>query len=279
MDNPKEDKFLTRREFLTAMAGIGVSIGVAAALSDVDVLRDLIEEELAIDLPKVAHEGGHGSLSGKHHWGMLIDLKKCIGCDYCVYACQAINDVPDDMRWNVHIIDETENGDIFHLTRPCMHCIDAPCVSVCPVAATFVREDGIVIMDYDRCIGCRYCQVACPYGARSFNWKARDGASGYQEEWGNAEVDRRPRGVAEKCTFCVHRIDKGLANGLMPGVDRAATPACVNVCPVEARVFGDLNDPNSKISRLIREKPTFRLREDLGTEPNVYYVPPEGMSL
>jgi len=112
-----------------------------------------------------------------------------------------------------------------------------------------------------------------------FNWKARDGDSGYQAEWGAAEVEPRPRGVAEKCTFCVHRIDRGLAQGMVPGVDRPATPACVNICPVEARVFGDLNDPNSRVSRLIKDLPTFRLREDLGTEPNVYYVPPEGMTL
>ncbi|NLF77524.1 MAG: 4Fe-4S dicluster domain-containing protein, partial [Chloroflexi bacterium] len=103
--------------------------------------------------------------------------------------------------------------------------------------------------------------------------------SGYQPEWGNAEIDRRPRGVAEKCTFCIHRIDRGLAQGLIPGEDRQATPACVNICPVEARVFGDLNNPDSKISRLLKELPTFRLREDLGTEPNVYYVPPEGMAI
>ncbi|MBK8034342.1 MAG: 4Fe-4S dicluster domain-containing protein [Anaerolineae bacterium] len=208
---------------------------------------------------------------------MVIDLRACIGCDYCVYACQAVNDVLDDMRWNVHLIDRTETGNVYHLTRPCLHCQDAPCAAVCPVGATFVREDGIVIMDYDKCIGCRYCQVACPYGARSFNWTARATASGYQAEWGAAEVEQRPRGVVEKCTFCVHRIDRGLSQGLVPGVDRAATPACVNICPVKARVFGDLNDPESPVSRLIAANPTFRLREDLGTEPNVYYIPPEGL--
>ncbi|MBE2270630.1 MAG: 4Fe-4S dicluster domain-containing protein [Anaerolinea sp.] len=208
---------------------------------------------------------------------MVIDLRACIGCDYCVYACQAVNDVLDDMRWNVHLVDRTETGTIYHLTRPCLHCQDAPCAAVCPVGATFVREDGIVIMDYDKCIGCRYCQVACPYGARSFNWTARDAASGYQPDWGSAEVEQRPRGVVEKCTFCVHRIDRGLTQGLVPGIDRAATPACVNICPVKARIFGDLNDPDSPVSRAIAENPTFRLREDLGTEPNVYYIPPEGM--
>ncbi|NDJ87094.1 MAG: 4Fe-4S dicluster domain-containing protein [Chloroflexi bacterium] len=231
-------------------------------------------------MPDVRGEDHHDAgPPGKHHWGMVINLETCIGCEYCVYACQAINDVPDDMRWNVHLVDKTETGDTFHMTRPCLHCNDAPCVSVCPVYATYVRDDGLVVMDYDVCIGCRYCQVACPYDARTFNWEAREGPSGYQAVWGEAEVERRPRGVAEKCTFCIHRIDRGLKQGLVPGIDRAATPACVNICPVEARIFGDLNDPDSPASIAIRENPTFRLREDLGTEPSVYYIPPEGMTI
>lgn len=275
-----ENRFLTRREFITMLTGAGASLAVAAALSEVDTLRELIEREVQLDLaePHPAEPHGHVT-TGKHRWGMLIDLSKCIGCQYCVYACQAVNDVTDEMRWNEYLVDETETGNIFHMTRPCLHCQDAPCVSVCPVQATYVRDDGIVIMDYDICIGCRYCQVACPYDARSFNWSQRTDASGYQEDWGEAEIERRPRGVPEKCTFCVHRIDRGLPNGLIPGIDPAATPACVNVCPVTARIFGDLNDPTSPVSVAIANNPTFRLREDLGTEPNVYYIPPEGMAI
>jgi Fe-S-cluster-containing dehydrogenase component len=147
-------------------------------------------------------------------------------------------------------------------------------VEVCPVQATYHREDGLVMMDYDRCIGCRYCEVACPYDARKFNWADRTDVNPYIPTWGEAEVPRRPRGVVEKCTFCVHRIDAGLAAGLMPGVDRDATPACVNACPVGARTFGNLKDPNSKVSQLIANNPTLRLREELGTEPSVYYIPP-----
>ncbi len=268
------EQFITRRDFMRLMAGLGISVAAAAALSNADQLRALLDQEMALE---TGERSAHAHGDARHRWGMVIDLRACIGCDYCVYACQAVNDVLDDMRWNVHLIDRTETGNIYHLTRPCLHCQDAPCAAVCPVGATFVREDGIVIMDYDKCIGCRYCQVACPYGARSFNWTARATASGYQAEWGAAEVEQRPRGVVEKCTFCVHRIDRGLSQGLVPGVDRAATPACVNICPVKARVFGDLNDPESPASRLIATNPTFRLREDLGTEPNVYYIPPEGL--
>ncbi len=274
-----DENFLTRREFITGIAAVGGSVAVAVALSQIKPLEELIHDELAIELPEVVREGEHHRGESTHRWGMLIDLRKCIGCQYCVYACQAVNDVPDDMRWNVYLPEVTENGQPFHMTRPCLHCNDAPCTSVCPTKATWRRDDGLVVMDYDLCIGCRYCQVACPYDARSFNWERRKGSSGYQPEWGEAEVERRPRGVAEKCTFCIHRVDRGLAQGLLPGQDRPATPACVNICPVEARVFGDLKDPNSRVSRLIEELPTFRLREDLGTEPNVYYVPPEGMSI
>ncbi|MCA9958101.1 MAG: 4Fe-4S dicluster domain-containing protein, partial [Anaerolineales bacterium] len=139
---------------------------------------------------------------------------------------------------------------------------------------TWVREDGIVAMDYDRCIGCRYCEVACPYDVRRFNWDVVEDENQYHPTWGEPEVERRPRGVIEKCTFCVHRIDRGLAHGLTPGVDPQATPACVAICPVNARVFGDAKDPSSPISKFLAENETFRLREDFGTEPKVHYVRP-----
>jgi Fe-S-cluster-containing dehydrogenase component len=156
-----------------------------------------------------------------------------------------------------------------------MQCEHAPCVDVCPVKASEYRPDGIVMVDYDKCIGCRYCEVACPYGARSFNWEAFTGPNPAVPEWGQPEVERRPRGVVEKCSFCYHRIDRGLANGLLPGVDRDATPACVGVCPTGARLFGDLNDPESNVSQILRNHNSFRLREDLGTGPRVYFLPPD----
>jgi Fe-S-cluster-containing dehydrogenase component len=222
-----------------------------------------------------------GGEESDRRWTMIIDLEKCIGCEYCIKACQAVNNVPDDMRWNVYLPEKTQTGETFHMTKPCLHCQDAPCADVCPTKATYQRGDGLVIMDYDRCIGCRYCMVACPYEVRTFNWDPVDrdalAAPHLQPEWGSPEVERRPRGVVEKCTFCVHRIDRGLANGLIPGEDPSATPACCNICPVDARVFGDRNDPNSRVAEIIRTTPTFRLQEELGTEPNVYYVPAEGM--
>ena len=255
-----------RRDFLKLLGVAGFTVSVSLAVTS----------PLLTGATARAKQG----TEGQHHWAMVIDLSKCIGCRYCVYACQAINDVADDMQWNVHMTDRTETGHIFHMTRPCMHCNEPPCAAVCPTGATYRRDDGLVVIDYDRCIGCRYCMVACPYDARTFNWVdyTRQGKiNNYQSQWGSPEAPRRPRGVVEKCTFCIHRIDRGLASGLTPGVHRAATPACVNICPVGARTFGDLNDPKSAVSQIIATTPTFRLREELGTEPNVYYVPAEGM--
>jgi Fe-S-cluster-containing dehydrogenase component len=133
--------------------------------------------------------------SGGRQWAMVIDQNKCTGCGYCVMACRAHNDVSPEITWNPVL----ESGQVgkkqVYLPRPCMQCAKAPCVDVCPVSASYHRPDGIVMMDYDRCIGCRYCEVACPYGARSFNWKAFDGPNPAVPEWGEPEVARRPRGV------------------------------------------------------------------------------------
>ncbi len=256
---------ISRRKFIGLLGAAGFTAAVAGA-----VLEPLAGRSTA------SASSGEGTES-EHRWVMVIDLSKCIGCRYCVYACQAINDTADDMLWNVYLPDRTQTGQLFHMTRPCLHCQNAPCAAVCPVSATYQRGDGLVVMDYDRCIGCRYCMVACPYDVRRFNWSARTDQNLRVPEWGEAEVERRPRGVVEKCTFCIHRLDRGLEAGLTPGVNRAATPACVNICPVGARKFGDLKNPDSEVARIIATTPTFRLREELGTEPNVYYIPSEGM--
>jgi Fe-S-cluster-containing dehydrogenase component len=209
---------------------------------------------------------------GPHQWIMVMDQSKCIGCGYCTLACQAHNDVNPDIEWTrVERSGTVEGKDVF-LPRPCMQCADAPCVDVCPVHASYHRSDGIVMMDYDRCIGCRYCEVACPYQARSFNWKAFEGPNPAVPDWGQPEVPRRPRGVVEKCSFCYQRIDRGLALGLQPGVDADATPACVVACPTGARIFGDINDPDSAAAKALKTNATYRLRESLGTDPHVYYI-------
>jgi len=214
-----------------------------------------------------------GAPHGERQWAMVIDQSKCTGCNYCTLACQAHNDINPDIEWN-HVSETGTVGNMkVFLPRPCMHCAKAPCVEVCPVKASYYRDDGIVMMDYDKCIGCRYCQIACPYEARSFNWEEFTGDNPAVPEWGAPEVARRPRGVPEKCSFCYQRIDRGLSLGLTPGLDAEATPACVVVCPTGARIFGDLNDPESSVSKALRENPSYRLRENLGTEPRVYYLP------
>src|SRR5512138_17580 len=247
------EKTLNRREFLKITAvGVAVAAGTRAVKSG---------------------KASSGAPKGKHQWAMVIDQSKCIGCGYCTLACQAHNDVNHEIQWNKGIEEGTVGAKQVYISRPCMHCEKAPCVQVCPVEASYYRDDGIVMMDYARCIGCRYCEIACPYEARSFNWEKFTGDNPAVPQWGTPEIERRPRGVPEKCSFCYERIDRGLSLGLEPGVDEDATPACVIICPTGARIFGDLNDPESKVSKLLRGNPSYRLRESLGTGPRVYYLP------
>jgi len=260
---------LSRRDVLK----IGGATAAVAVVSQVVISGPFSAESVQ----GINREGdnGHGGEGVRHQWHMAIDLSRCIGCNYCVRTCQAVNDVPDDdMRWNIVFPEQTEVGVDFYMNRPCQHCQDAPCTRVCPVGATWVRADGIVVMDYDRCIGCRYCQVACPYDVRRFNWRTSREENPYIPKWGTPEVERRPRGVVEKCTFCVQRIDRGLSQGLTPGVDRAATPACVEACPVGARIFGDILNPESPVTKYLKEHEAFRLQEEWGTEPKVHYIRP-----
>jgi Fe-S-cluster-containing dehydrogenase component len=259
---PEKDNPVSRRDF----------VKVAGALAGAAVLTQFISIKTLASNVSPSEASTEGP-----QWGMLIDINLCIGCKYCTYACQAINNLGDDMLYNVVTTETLQNGKEYFLSRPCMHCEEAPCVHVCPVKATYHRPDGIVIMDYDRCIGCRYCQVACPYDARVFNWKEPIKTSPKSPNFGLQEVPNRPRGVVEKCTFCSHRIDSGMKRGLVPGVDNLATPACVVLCPTGARVFGDLTNPESPISKaLSATKVALRLREEeLSTEPRVFYVPPD----
>jgi molybdopterin-containing oxidoreductase family iron-sulfur binding subunit len=221
-------------------------------------------------------------------YGMVIDLDRCIGCRACMEACKVENNTPTAIFWMyVFRFEEGEypNTHVWFLPRPCQHCDNAPCVKVCPVGARFKRYDGLVLTDFERCIGCRYCEVACPYGVNYFNWK--DPKKNYYLDWDgavppyqNPDLQRRFseervggggrqrlvaggghfKGVIEKCTFCVHRLEKGLL------------PACVANCPTRALLFGDLDDPGSEVSQALKKKPHFRLLEDYGTEPRVFYV-------
>jgi phenylacetyl-CoA:acceptor oxidoreductase subunit 1 len=211
-------------------------------------------------------------------WGMVIDLHRCIGCYSCVIACRQEHFVPRGIYFNrVLIAEEGRCPTVQKIILPilCNHCKEAACVKVCPTGATFQREDGIVIVDDKKCVGCGYCAVACPYQQRTrfedpkLEYFPGQGFTPY-ELLGKELFPYKP-GTVLKCNFCLERVDEGIKKGLTPGVDREATPACVITCPANARTFGDLDDPESQVSRLIFEKKAQPLHVEFGTEPSVYY--------
>jgi Fe-S-cluster-containing dehydrogenase component len=204
-------------------------------------------------------------------YGMVIDLKRCIGCDTCTIACRVENFTPPGIRWcrvQKFEIGRYPNAKLVPLPTNCMHCADPPCVKVCPTGASSKREDGIVLVDYERCIGCKACIVSCPYRARHYvktiyEYYPGKGFTPYEQFRETLQgAKKHRRGVTEKCTFCVDRIAAG------------KQPFCVETCVGDARIFGDLDNPNSKVSRLISEKQAFQLRKELGTDPSIYYIPP-----
>lgn len=207
-------------------------------------------------------------------WAMVVDLRRCVGCQTCTAACKQANGTPPGVQWR-RVLD-MEFGDYPDVQRAfvpvgCQHCDDPPCLDVCPTTATAKRPDGIVTIDYDLCIGCAYCALACPYQARYRTDRARF-AFGAPLPSEAARFDEDRLAVATKCTFCVDRIDDGLARGLVPGRDAEATPACVNACIADALAFGDLDDPDSRVSTLLRENRHFRMHEELGTGPGMHYL-------
>lgn len=202
-------------------------------------------------------QGGTVGANGKVRWGMLIDTNQCReGCNDCVTACNRENGLsgktgPTDSQW-IRKIDIKEIGTGRQVTLPmmCQHCEHPPCVDVCPTTASFKRADGIVLVDKHRCIGCRYCMMACPYKARSFVHEPLHDQ--------NPDVPRG-KGTVEACTLCVHRIDQG------------GKPACAEACPNKAILFGDLNDPDSEIAQKLRAVASTQVRAELRLNPGVRY--------
>lgn len=249
-------KEITRRDFLKVS---GATLAVAAVGAGVK-----------LDTPAMA------ATEGAVHYAMVFDMKKCIKCDSCTIACISENHLPPGVVYNPVV--EKEVGHYPNVRREslpliCNQCEKPPCVQVCPVNATYKRpEDGIVVIDYDKCIGCRYCLTACPYQMRSFDYGEHynleprkdwyDGAPSpeYNQQRTRNGVYDSPIGNARKCTFCLHRITKGLK------------PACVETCLGHARYFGNLADPNDELWELISQNGHMRLKEELGTEPSVYYL-------
>jgi Fe-S-cluster-containing dehydrogenase component len=220
-----------------------------------------------------------GEQVNEHRWGMAIDLDRCTGCQACVAACHAENNLPLSnpeqaakgraVHWiRVDRYYEGEFPDIRVKYMPvlCQQCDEAPCEPVCPVYATYKNPEGLNVQVYNRCVGTRYCANNCPYSVRFFNWFAPEWPEPLQLQH-NPDVSIREGGVMEKCTFCIQRIKRAKEDG-----DGDVRPACVQSCPAEAMVFGDLNDSESQVSRLAGSGRATRLLEELGTKPKVFYL-------
>lgn len=217
-------------------------------------------------------------------WGLVIDLDRCTGCQACVIACKHENNLPFStpevaaagrlMTWIQLAAVETPAGSHSVLPMMCQQCDRPPCADVCPTSATYLTPDGIVAQIYPRCIGCRYCTNACPYVTKVFNWT--------EPEWPasmlpmrNPDVSRREKGVVEKCTFCHHRLIQARERARAEARDVAAedyVPACVQTCPADAMVFGDLDDSHSEVAALAVSSRAFKWMEELGTRPKVIYL-------
>lgn len=261
---------VSRRRFLKLCgATVGAAVLGSTAVSSKELLR--------------------AAGASRTKYAMAVNLKACEeteACDgtkACVHACKTVNITPPNSYW-MQVLESDHITFADRLPRPCMQCDNPPCVKVCPVGATYKRMDGIILVDYFRCIGCRLCAVSCPYGARSFNWSSWATKESVEKTRNNswAKVKAvwemteegvppenliedppieipRPAGVIEKCNFCLHRIEKG------------KEPACVVSCPSKALIFGDTGDPGSEVSKTIEEEKWIRLLEEFNTKPAVFY--------
>ncbi len=220
--------------------------------------------------PRAAEPTGRQGVPGRK-WIMVMDLARCDGCGHCTTACAAMHWIPPDRQYiPVLVMRDAKLAAPYYFPRPCYHCDVPPCTKVCPVNATYKTQDGTVLIDNDRCIGCRFCMAACPYGARSFNWGPPPDSpaqhAAYSPEWGFP----RQIGTVEKCDFCPEHAVLGML------------PACAANCPMGVIYFGDENEDavtNSagetvRLSAFLKDRAAFRELESLGTQPRVYYLPP-----
>jgi molybdopterin-containing oxidoreductase family iron-sulfur binding subunit len=269
---------MKRRQFLK-IAGLSTIAGIGAPAAFEMLLKGQAPD-VSFASGGAGAETSNDAASTGVRLGMVIDQRAFDAnkglAQKCVSVCHTVHNVPDfgnkkdEIKWIWEAPYEKVFTEKSHYLRNehlhessflllCNHCDNPPCVRVCPTKATFKRKDGIVAMDYHRCIGCRFCMAACPYGSRSFNW--RDPRPFINKENYNREFPTRMRGVVEKCNFCVERLAKGLQ------------PACVEACGnTGALVFGDLNDPNSGIRKVLKENFTIQRKPSLGTKPSVFYI-------
>ncbi|MBI4188361.1 MAG: 4Fe-4S dicluster domain-containing protein [Chloroflexi bacterium] len=274
---------LGRKEFLKYGGGL-IGLGLLAkfvrpslAFASVKETKRQAEKQTSKRVDGLGTEADE-----RNKFALVIDVGACIGCRTCQWACKKENNIPDtvsppwtevfEVKSDVSLTGHPSPQDLkkgattnytqsplpgrWYLPVQCNHCDNPPCVKACPVGATYKNKDGIVSMDYERCIGCRLCVVACPYNARRFNWWQPK----IPAEEANPLVPVRPLGVVEKCTFCIHRTRRG------------QLPRCVEVCPVRARHFGNIRNPDSEVYKLLEANLGFRLLEDVNTEPSIWYI-------
>ncbi|MBI4684428.1 MAG: 4Fe-4S dicluster domain-containing protein [Nitrospirae bacterium] len=289
----------SRREFFKKVAGgliAGAAVITVTKKADTQTKVELPTPEdaakrykkyLAVDpLIRMQAELKESVKKPEKRWIMVIDLRKCVGCHACTVACMAENKLPPGIVYRP--VMDVETGQYPNVSRkftpkPCFHCENPSCVPVCPVGATWKREDGIVVIDYNKCIGCRYCLIACPYNVRVFDFGYKDYLTGfpaseglilgqeglnpfnekpsleYNKKW-KREGHKSPVSNARKCHFCMHRISAGML------------PACTVTCIGRATYFGDKLNPNSLVSELVKKPNVMRLRVELGTNPQCYYL-------
>ena len=290
------DKRSTRRSFLriglaATGAGLASSAGFLSSCSRVEQVQgdkirlltssgELVEVDrnqlTPAELPSLSvnQKRGRDGLPGRK-WVMVIDLARCRNARKCMDACQNHHQLrPEQHHINVLQMKDAANTAPYYMPKPCMHCDNPPCTKVCPVNATFKRDDGIVLIDNERCIGCRFCIAACPYSARVFNWTEPRDAEKYEGVTYNIEANvPQKKGTISKCLFSADRLRDG------------KLPSCVSACPNSVYWFGDQNEDavtngttkeTVSFSKLIRDNAGYTLLEELGTKPRVYYLPPKG---
>ncbi len=254
----KASSDVSRRGFLKVISAAGAGAALGATI--------LAEQAGATDPGAAA--------TAEHQWAFVIDLRRCDGCEKCTKACQETHYLAKEQRWiNVYKL-EDDSGRVRYMPRLCMHCENAPCVRVCPVAATFKNAEGVILVNQSTCIGCRTCMAACPYEARYFNWGEPPPAPALLEQPMPEFPVPQKQGTVGKCILCVHNTVMG------------KLPACVEACTMEALWVGDLKSDSAtngretvKLSKFLRENDAIRYREELGTRPRVWYILGHGQKL
>jgi len=289
MEENDEKSKNSRRGFLKLGLGVGVTSIIGATGASLlstnkalavggEKIKVLTQDGKLLEVSKsdlfpaekvISREESHHGIPNRK-FVMVIDLAKCKNARKCIDACQEGHQLPKEHEWiKVYLMQDSEKTSPYWLPRPCFHCDNPLCVSVCPVGATYKRSDGIVLVDNDRCIGCKFCMTACPFSARQFHWKEPKSYTISEDKYSPETNMPGREGTVGKCVFCPDRLREG------------QLPRCASACPMGVIYFGDIiedtvtnGEETVKFSDLIRDRAGYRQFEELGTEPSVYYLPP-----